>query len=427
VAPRIHRSVVHCLLALCIALVPFAARAADAHFNDPDHDVENVIDLLRARLDLMPEVAAWKYAHDLPVVDVARERDVLNATVVRARGLGIDPARARALFDLQILLARQIQERRIDQWREGRRMDVRQRDLATELRPELDRIGNDLLAALYLALPTFARADFTTRYAALQSRLTVPGISDDDAADLWSALGALRAESTTTGSRVAASKVLRVGLTGDYAPFSLESQGALSGVDVETAQALATALGARAVFVRTTWSTLLADYRAHQFDVAMGGISVTPERARVASFSVAYHRGGKTPIVRCGSEAQFDTLAEIDRPDVRLIVNPGGTNETFARERLSHAHLSVHPDNRTIFAELAANRADVMVTDDVEVELAIRHSKGLCRATTATFTQADKAILLPREPAFVASVDRFLSAEIAGGAIARRLDAALGR
>ena len=53
---------------------------------------------------------------------------------------------------------------------------------------------------------------------------------------------------------------------------------------------------------------------------------IVSARAQVAAFSHSYHTGGKTPIVRCGTEARFDTVAEIDQPGVRVVVNPGGTS-----------------------------------------------------------------------------------------------------
>jgi len=215
---------------------------------------------------------------------------------------------------------------------------------------------------------------------------------------------------------------LRVGTTGDYKPFSyrIGTGDAFVGEDVALAADLAKALGVRLQLVPTTWSTLMPDFADNRFDIAMGGISVTLERQKKAFFSIPTLRDGKTPIVRCDDAPKYQTLAAIDRKEVRLIVNPGGTNERFARANAPHATLLVHPDNVTIFDRLVAGDADVMITDAIEARLQARLHPKLCAVhPDAPFDFSEKAVLLPRDVALKAFVDQWLHQTMESGAFAR--------
>lgn len=211
--------------------------------------------------------------------------------------------------------------------------------------------------------------------------------------------------------RIETAGEVRVGLTGDYKPFSWEEpEGRFEGLDAEMAEALADELGVRLVIVRTSWPTLMEDLAADRYDIGMGGISVTEERKEHALFSTPLLTDGKAPVARCEDAARFRTLDDIDRKGVTVIVNPGGTNEKFARATIHKATLVLHKDNATIFEEIAAGRADVMITDAIETRIVARDYSTLCAINPDNpFTQSQKAYLLPKDVAWKARVDEWLA------------------
>ncbi len=203
---------------------------------------------------------------------------------------------------------------------------------------------------------------------------------------------------------------LRVGLTGDYKPFSLRApDGSIEGVDVDMARNLARSLGVKLEIVPTTWSTLMGDLTADRFDITMGGITITLARARTAYFSAPVMTSGKTPIARCADAAKYQTIADINRPGVRVIVNSGGTNETFDRANFPAATIIVFPDNAKIFDELAAGRADVMVTDAIETRVQHKLHPDLCPVhPDAPFDHSELGYMLPRDIGWKLYVDLWL-------------------
>ena len=132
---------------------------------------------------------------------------------------------------------------------------------------------------------------------------------------------------------------LRVCTTGDYKPYSfLRPDGQFEGIDIDAAQNLAQSMNVKAEFIKTSWSNLMNDFVA-KCDIAVGGVSTSLERQKRAFFTEPYMVDGKTPIVRCADVDKYQTVAQIDQPGVRTIVNPGGTNEKFAKQFFTHSQI----------------------------------------------------------------------------------------
>lgn len=213
---------------------------------------------------------------------------------------------------------------------------------------------------------------------------------------------------------------LQICTTGDYKPFTLAKDGGYEGIDIELAKSLAKALGVEAKFVQTKWSDLLTDMGSGKCDVAMGGISVTLDRQKKVFFSAPYLVNGKAPIVRCADKAKFQTIADIDKPETRVVVNPGGTNERFVRANFKKADIRVYPDNVTIFDEILAGRADLMISESIETKVQEKARPGLCAVNPDEPLQyGEMGYMLPRGDAtFKAFVDQWLHLAKATGEFA---------
>ncbi|WP_111639914.1 transporter substrate-binding domain-containing protein [Marinomonas shanghaiensis] len=159
---------------------------------------------------------------------------------------------------------------------------------------------------------------------------------------------------------------ITVGTTGDYKPFSYYDGSTFSGYDIDVAKYFASEMGVEVKFVQTTWKNLITDLKDDKYDIAMGGITRRTSRQMEADQSQGYMTFGKCFLVATGNVARFDTLEEVNRPDVKVGVNIGGTNEKFADQYLSKATIIRYENNLDVPKAVEAGDVDVMVTETPE-------------------------------------------------------------
>lgn len=88
---------------------------------------------------------------------------------------------------------------------------------------------------------------------------------------------------------VQASGELKIGLEGDWQPFSYHDEDDnLVGYDVEVATKVAEKLGVKAVITEGPWDGLLTGLDTGVYDVVVNGVDVTPERSETFDFTDAY-------------------------------------------------------------------------------------------------------------------------------------------
>ena len=190
------------------------------------------------------------------------------------------------------------------------------------------------------------------------------------------------------------------GTTGDYRPLSFcESDGTYWGFGIDVAGEIAKRLGVGIQFVPTSWPTLTADVQAEPqtFDLAIGGITITDARRETMLMSDGYLANGKTILCRAAEADRYKSLADIDKSEVRVMVNPGGLNEKFANENLTHATVIVHPKNEEIPSLIAEGEADVMITEITEAPWYVQNDVRLAAPLLAApFTHGEIGVLMSK-------------------------------
>jgi chorismate mutase len=135
---------------LCGLLTAGALPAAATPAHVPSNGgLTPVVGLAAERILLADKVAAAKFGTTTPIEDPVREKQVLDQAAALATEAGVDVPETVAFFRAQIEMSKLVQRGLFDRWTRHPELAPTERpDLATEVRPELDRITVEFIDQL---------------------------------------------------------------------------------------------------------------------------------------------------------------------------------------------------------------------------------------------------------------------------------------
>ena len=157
---------------------------------------------------------------------------------------------------------------------------------------------------------------------------------------------------------------LRVGITQDTPPLSISKlDGSVEGLDIDMLESLSNAMGVKVVLVKTNLAILLDSLRSDKFDISLAGGSVTYDRAKVGTFSKPYMHIGKLMMIRATDRNKYKSLADLDKPGLKIAFNKGGLNDRFVHSNFKQATPVGFTSNALATPALINGEVDAQVSD----------------------------------------------------------------
>jgi polar amino acid transport system substrate-binding protein len=157
---------------------------------------------------------------------------------------------------------------------------------------------------------------------------------------------------------------LRVGLEAGYMPFEMIDKGGdVIGFDIDLARLMARKLGVKLKVVNQSWDGIIPALLTGKFDVTLGGMTITPERAKSVEFCDPYITIGQTVLLNRRLADRVKTVKDLDQPEYTVLTKLGTTGDIAARKQFKRAKLRTFEHQAEASIEVRNGRADGFVYD----------------------------------------------------------------
>lgn len=154
--------------------------------------------------------------------------------------------------------------------------------------------------------------------------------------------------------------VLRVGVNPNFPPMSSYGPtNELEGFDVDIAKKIGEALGVKVQLVPTEAAQRVPFLTAGRIDIALGALTITPERQALIDFTIPLHTEAMSVLTT--DRIRATSWKDLDSPDITLVNMRGNLSVQVLKEKLPKAKVLLVDGNADTVRALAQGRADALV------------------------------------------------------------------
>lgn len=195
--------------------------------------------------------------------------------------------------------------------------------------------------------------------------------------------------------------VLKVGMSADFAPFEFHSmvdgKDKIVGADVDLANAIADDLGVDIEFMDMEFNAVLSSLEQGKVDIAISGISATPERKKSFDFSDNYYNPPQKVIVNKKNADKFTSIDSLKGKKVGA--QKGSVQEDVVKQQLPDAQMVSVAKVPNLIIELNQGSIDALVVEETVGASYISQNPDLQFANIDLKSSKDEAysIALPKD------------------------------
>lgn len=234
---------------------------------------------------------------------------------------------------------------------------------------------------------------------------------------MLSALALSSASLATTVAEVKKKGVLVLGTDPTFAPFEFKGAGGeVQGFDIDIARAVAKDLGVRLEIRSVGFGALMPQaVTSGRVDMAMSGITITPERAKVVSFSAPYYRSAQVFIVRGGNPGKFTWPGNVKGKTIGVQANTTGQYAAGDLLKPKGATIKVYDDFAAGLADVRAGRIAALIGDAPTVADLQKRLPGQYAKAGQDLTAEDYGMVFAKGSDLAAAANRTLARLRASG------------
>ena len=162
-------------------------------------------------------------------------------------------------------------------------------------------------------------------------------------------------------------KAIKIGVEGAYPPFSkTESDGSLSGFDIDIAYALCEEMGYECTLIKQDWDGMIPALLAQKYDAIIASMSITEERKQKVDFTDKYYQ---MPVKFVASEGSGLEISTEGLSGKKIGVQRATTFDSYATDNYGDvAEIVRYTSQEEVLLDLQAGRIDTTLAERANIE-----------------------------------------------------------